>query len=87
MPDADEQALRTDLVITATVRALAASRSTALGDVAEAVGMPRSTFERRLSKGGWTAAEVARLAEWFSVPVSDLFTGLDGHLGDMAQAL
>src|SRR5262245_44843274 len=37
--------------------------------------MPNSTFERRLAKGGWTAAETARIADWFGVPVSDLFAG------------
>ncbi len=73
----------TDQVICATIRALAASRNTALADVAAGVDMPRSTFERRLSKGGWTAAEVARIADWFAVPVSDLFTGLGGRLGDV----
>ncbi len=75
----------TDQVICATIRALAASRNMALADVAAGVDMPRSTFERRLSKGGWTAAEVARIAAWFAVPVSDLFTGLGGHLGGVSS--
>ena len=70
-------------MISATIRALAAGRNTALADVAAGVDMPRSTFERRLAKGGWTAAEVAKIAGWFTVPVSDLFTGLGGHLGDV----
>ncbi len=73
--------VHTDQVICATIRALAASRNSSLSEVAAGVEMPRSTFERRLAKGGWTAAEVARIAAWFAVPVSDLFTGLDGRLG------
>lgn len=77
------RALRT-ISSCATVRALAASRNASLAEGAAAVDMPRSTFERRLSKGGWTAAEVARIASWFAVPVSDLFTGFDGWLGGVA---
>jgi hypothetical protein len=76
----------TDQIICATIRALAASRNTPLADVAAGVDMPRSTFERRLAKGGWTAAETARIAEWFAVPVSDLFTGLDGRLGGVVAS-
>jgi len=76
----------TDQIICMTIRALAASRNAALADVAGGVDMPRSTFERRLGRGGWTAAEVARIADWFGVPVSDLFTGLGGRLGDVAAS-
>ena len=76
----------TDQIICATIRALAAGRNTALADVAAGVDMPRSTFERRLAKGGGTAAEVARIADWFGVPVSELFTGLGGHLGGVAAS-
>ena len=76
----------TDQIICMTIRALAASRNAALADVAAGVDMPRSTFERRMGKGGWTAAETARIADWFGVPVADLFTGLGGRLGDVAAS-
>ncbi|MGH3365697.1 MAG: helix-turn-helix domain-containing protein [Nocardioidaceae bacterium] len=70
-----------DQAISASIRALAAGRGLTHGGVAEAVGIPRSTFERRLAKGGWTATEAVRLAEWFEVTLDDLVTGLQGHVG------
>ncbi|MGH3412376.1 MAG: helix-turn-helix domain-containing protein [Marmoricola sp.] len=62
------------------MRALAAGRGITHAEVAEGVGIATSTFERRLTKGGWSAAETVRLAAWFEVPLEDLVTGLGGHL-------
>lgn len=70
-----------DALISAAVRALAAGRGITHAEVVVGVGMALSTFERRLAKGGWTAAEVIRLAAWFDVPIEDLTTGLGGHVG------
>jgi hypothetical protein len=70
----------TDSMISAAVRALAAGRSIKHAKVAEACKMAQSTFERRLSHGGWTAAEVASLSVYFKAAPETLMTGLDGHL-------
>jgi len=70
----------TDSMISAAVRALAAGRSIKHAKVAEAIKMAQSTFERRLSHGGWTAAEVASLSIYFKAAPETLMTGLDGHL-------
>lgn len=69
-----------DEMISAAVRALAAGRGITHADCADAVDIARSTFERRLSQGGWSAAEVVRLADYFGVTVDKLVTGLDGLL-------
>jgi hypothetical protein len=69
-----------DGMISAAVRALAAGRSIKHAKVAEAIKMAQSTFERRLSHGGWTAAEVAALSVYFKAAPESLMTGLDGHL-------
>jgi len=70
----------TDSMISAAVRALAAGRSIKHAKVAEAIKMAQSTFERRLSHGGWTATEVAALSVYFNAAPQTLMTGLDGHL-------
>lgn len=67
-----------DATISAAVRALAAGRGLTHAECADAVDIARSTFERRLSQGRWSAAEVARLADYFTVTVDKLVTGLDG---------
>lgn len=69
-----------DTNLSTTVRALAAARQMSQADVAKAAGLTRSTFDRRLAQGGWTVAEAERLAEIFDVDLSELLTGLDGHL-------
>lgn len=69
-----------DRVITATVSALAASIGLTMTQLAADINMTRSTLQRRKAEGGWTAAEVSRAALRLGVTVSDLYTGLDGHL-------
>ena len=70
----------TDGMISAAVRALAAGRSIKHAKIAEAIEMAQSTFERRLSHGGWTATEVAALSVYFKATPESLMTGLDGVL-------
>jgi hypothetical protein len=70
----------TDRAITATVRALAAGRGITHAHVAHGVGLATATFTRRLTHGGWTAAELVRLARYFDVPVDSLLSGLDGRV-------
>ncbi|MGH3360245.1 MAG: hypothetical protein ACRDO7_15700 [Nocardioidaceae bacterium] len=70
----------TDELIGTTVRALAAGRGLTHADVANAVAIPRSTFERRMAKGGWTADEATRLASTFDITIDDLTSGLNGLL-------
>ena len=70
----------TDGMISAAVRALAAGRSIKHAKIAEAIEMAQSTFERRLSHGGWTATEVAALSVYFKAAPESLMTGLDGVL-------
>jgi len=66
--------------LTASVRALAAARQLTQGDVADAIGIKRSTFERRLAHGGWTIAEAERVSLFFDVPLGELTNGLQGQL-------
>ena len=69
-----------DRSISAAVRALAAGRGITHADVAHAVEVATATFNRRLAHGGWTAAELVRLARYFDVPVTSLLSGLDGRV-------
>lgn len=74
-----------DAITTTTVRALATARAMTHADVAEAIAVPRSRFERRLSKGGWTLEEISALAALFGVTLDELTTGLGGTLVPDAQ--
>jgi hypothetical protein len=74
-PDADP-----DRSISAAVRALAAGRGITHAQVAHGVELAIATFARRLTHGGWTAAELVRLAAYFDIPVTSLLTGLDGQV-------
>lgn len=69
-----------DRAISAAVRALAAGRGMTHAQVAHGVELATATFTRRLTHGGWTAAELVRLAAYFDVPVDTLLTGLDGRV-------
>ena len=69
-----------DAITSLTVRALATARGMTHIDVAEAAGMPRSRFERRLSKGGWTLEELTAMTTLFGVTLDELTTGLGGTL-------
>lgn len=69
-----------DDTIRRAVRALIAARATTPDAIADAIGMTRSTFYRRVSGRGapFTAGEVQAIADVFEVPVADLFSGLGG---------
>jgi hypothetical protein len=69
-----------DRSISAAVRALGAGRGITHAQIAHGVGLATATFTRRLTHGGWTAAELVRLAAYFDVPVDSLLTGLDGKV-------
>ena len=69
-----------DRAISAAVRALSAGRGITHAHVAQGVELANATFNRRLTHGGWTAAELVRLAAYFDVPVDSLLTGLDGRV-------
>lgn len=70
----------TDDPATITIRALIAARGLTHPEVASTIGMALSTFERRLSKGGWSLEEGRRLARLLGVTLDELVTGLDGQL-------
>lgn len=74
-----------DETISATVRGLAAARGLSPDDVAAGINMNRSTYYRRLA-GGFSAADVAALADFLGIEVSDLYTGLGGKLAPSARA-
>jgi hypothetical protein len=76
-----------DRSISAAVRALAAGRGITHADVAHAVEVATATFNRRLAHGGWTAAELVRLAVYFDVPVTSLLSGLDGQVAPTIRPL
>lgn len=69
-----------DSVIATTIRGLAAARSMTHKDVASEVGIAPATFDRRLSRGGWTVDEAVRLAQLFEVTLDQLTTALEGQL-------
>lgn len=68
-----------DARISASVRALMGATEAPPTELAAAMGTTKTTFYRRL-KGGFSAADVAALADYFGVEVSDLYTGLGGVL-------
>lgn len=66
--------------VTAVVRILMAYTRERQSDVCEATGIPKRTFIRRMGgDGGWSASEVAALANHFDVPVTAFYDGPD-HL-------
>lgn len=71
-----------DETVRRTIRALIKGRGLNIPDVADAVGMDRATFYRRL--GGWgetqtfRVGEVATLAAHLGVSVEVIFTGMGG---------
>lgn len=69
-----------DDTIRRSVKALIAARAVTPDAVADAIGMTRSTFYRRVSGRGapFTGGEVQAIADVFEVPVADLFSGLGG---------
>ncbi len=71
-----------DETVRRSIKALCRGRNVDMGDIARGIGMPRSTFYRRLSGTGsrqpFTAGEVALIATYFGIPIGDLFTGLGG---------
>ncbi len=72
-----------DDTIRRTVRALMHGRGLKVEDLADGIGMQRSTLYRRLSGNGrkqaFAAGEVADIAAFFGVPVGDLYDGLGGR--------
>lgn len=66
---------RTDALITASIRGLAAAMEIPAEELAELAGVHRTTYYRRKRAGGWKAAEVAAIARRFRVPVGDLYSG------------
>lgn len=70
----------TDDPASITARALIAARGLTHPEVADTIGMALSTFERRLSKGGWSLEEARRLAALLGVSLDELASGLDGQL-------
>jgi hypothetical protein len=71
---APSPAIDSDALITMNVRMLLARDDVHVTDVERAIGIKSSTFYRRFESGGWKAAEVARIALHFGVPVSVLYT-------------
>ncbi len=76
---ATQVAKRTDDTIRRSVKALITAKGHDPDAVALGIGMARRTFYRRVSGNGapFTAGEVQTIADYFDVPVSDLFSGLD----------
>lgn len=66
-----------DRLIAATVRALAGAANMSQNEVAERIGMNKSTYSRRLH-AGFLASDVKRLALLFGVPVGEIYDGLGG---------
>ncbi len=75
----DETFAEQDELIGATVRALAGAAQMSQNQVAERVGLSKSTFSRRMHDG-FLASDVMRLALLFGVPVGDIYDGLGGAI-------
>lgn len=65
----------TDATISATVRALRSAREDSIERAAERIGINSRTLKRRLHDGGWTATEVAEIADAYGIEVADLYAG------------
>lgn len=65
--------LNVDEVVTTNIRMLLARDGVHPKDLDAGVDIPTSTFYRRLKRGGWTVAEVSRLARHFGVTVGSLY--------------
>ena len=81
---ATSPAIDSDALITMNVRMLLARDDVHVTDVERAIGIKSSTFYRRFESGGWKAAEVARIALHFDVPVARLYADprIGGHTTD-----
>jgi transcriptional regulator with XRE-family HTH domain len=68
-----------DRLIAATMRALTGATNMSQNEVAEHIGMNKSTYSRRLH-AGFLASDVKRLALLFGVPVGEIYDGLGGSV-------
>lgn len=64
-----------DPTISKVVNSLRGWHGLRVMDLAVPLSTSKATVERRLSEGGWTAAEVAALAAYFERPVGEFYTG------------
>lgn len=73
---------RADDTIRRTIHALVKGKQLRPDDVAQAAGMSRSAYFRKMSGQGSEAAfkagEVAAIARFLGVPIGDLYSGLGG---------
>src|SRR4051812_10420008 len=77
-----------DLVIAASVRALAHGQGRDIGVLAAEVGMSRAALYQKLKcDRPFKAAEVHALAKSFGVRVGDLYDGLGGRVGPGAASV
>lgn len=74
----------TDEQVTDVVRILLAYKRQKQDDVITSTGIPKRTLIRRMNAGGWSAAEVADLAQHFQVPVSVFYEGPDSLLAGVS---
>ena len=71
-----------DTYISAAAKALMAARDVKADELAGVIGSSRRAVFTKLSGGSpWKAGEVQALADYFDVPIADLFAGL-GLLGN-----
>lgn len=79
-----------DDTIRRTVKGLISGHGLRVETVAAAVDMTPATLYRRLAGKGrsqaFVAGEVAALADYFNVPVGDLYDGLGGRFGPGSSA-
>lgn len=64
-----------DSNVTGVLEILIAYRRVSFKELIVATGIGKSTMIRRRAQGGWSAAEVARLAEVLDVPISVFYEG------------
>jgi transcriptional regulator with XRE-family HTH domain len=79
MTPSDETAVHKGLVASRVVEALCKGRGITVEDLAESIGMKRSTIYNRLNKGDWKFTELVAAAQVLDEPISSFMDGLGGR--------
>lgn len=77
MSETHAEAPSVDRAVTRVMEILRTYKDESWNELILATGIEKHTLIRRRARGGWTAAEVATLAEHFDKPVSVFYAGPD----------
>lgn len=76
-----------DLAVTRVVEILRVYKDESWSELILATGIGKHTMIRRRAHGGWTAAEVATLAQHFDQPVSVFYAGPEALFRDPGDGM